>query len=185
VHLALVSALFLCGPRSVRADANDDRRAEMGVRLFRAMLAADRDLSQKKEADGRLLVLFLYADDRKHAEDLQKAFAKAGDSGNPEPIREIPVRVGTATAESLLASRAPAGIFVTQPLDSGKLKATVQFGIANHVIVFSPFEGHVEMGVLGGLVVEAQVRPFVNKRTLSASGINLKDFFLTIAKVHE
>ena len=37
------------------------------------------------------------------------------------------------------------------------------------MIVYSPFEGHVESGVLGGLSVEAQVRPYVNRATLEAS----------------
>ncbi|HEX8154652.1 MAG TPA: hypothetical protein VF698_16080, partial [Thermoanaerobaculia bacterium] len=60
----------------------------------------------------------------------------------------------------------------------------VKYGIDRRLIVYSPFEGHVESGVTGGLSVEAQVRPFVNSTTLAASHIALKDFFLKVTKVY-
>ena len=63
------------------------------------------------------------------------------------------------------------------------LTSIIKYGIGHHVIVYSPFEGHVELGVLGGLSVEAQVRPFLNRATLEASQISLKPFFLSVAKV--
>ena len=53
------------------------------------------------------------------------------------------------------------------------------------MIVYSPFEGHVEKGVLGGLSVEAQVRPYVNRATVEASQITLKPFFMEVAKVYQ
>jgi hypothetical protein len=185
---ALVSVLGLAMgslPTHLVAEGYEDRRAEAGVRLFRAMLAADLDLTQKVLPDGRLLVVFVHADDRKRAEELQKAFAKADAKNVPEPIHALPLVV-EATPDSALpgfAGRVPGGIFIAEPLQGDRLRQVVQFGIAHHVIVFSPFEGNVESGVAGGLVVEAQVRPFVNLRTLTASNISLKDFFLKVAKV--
>ncbi len=52
------------------------------------------------------------------------------------------------------------------------------------MILYSPFEGDVERGVTAGLSIEAKVLPFVNQRTLEASGVELKPFFLKVAKVH-
>jgi hypothetical protein len=63
------------------------------------------------------------------------------------------------------------------------LKSIIKYGIDHHVIVYSPFEGHVERGVLGGLAVEAQVRPYVNLTTLDASNITLKPLFFKVTKV--
>jgi hypothetical protein len=82
-----------------------------------------------------------------------------------------------------LGTRAPAGIFIAQAPPRAALSSLIKYGIGHHVIVYSPFEGHVELGVLGGLSVEAQVRPFLNRATLESSQISLKPFFLSVAKV--
>jgi hypothetical protein len=175
-------AVLASPPPALLADAMQDRRAEIGVKLFRAMLAADLDLGQKPLSDGQLLLVFVYADDRARAEALAAAFRGA----SPEPIRGLPVLVETASQAELgkLEKRVPGGVFLTQPPDAAALRTLVGFGIANHVIVYSPFEGNVENGIAGGLAVEAQVRPYVNLATLAASHINLKEFFLKVAKVY-
>jgi len=65
------------------------------------------------------------------------------------------------------------------------LRRVVQFGTDRKVISFSPFEGDVERGVLCGLSVEAKLSPFINTRTLKASGINMSPMVLKVAKTHE
>jgi hypothetical protein len=182
---ALTTAALTSLPAGLRADAYQDRRAETGIKLFRALLAADLDLERKTTPEGRLLVVFFYTDDRKRADELAKAFGKAASPDTTEPIRGLPVSLDT-TADPSFAQypgRAPAGIFLAQAPDAERLRAIVRFGIAKRVIVYSPFEGHVESGVLGGLAVEAQVRPYINQSTLTASNIRLKDFFLKVTKV--
>ena len=184
--LAGLVALPAWSPPALNADAYHDRRAETGIKLFRALLAADLDLERKATADGRLLVLFFYTDDRKRAEELAKAFGKAPAPGAVEPVRGLPVSL-ESTADPSFAqypARVPAGIFLAQAPDAQALRAIIRFGIAKRVIVYSPFEGHVESGVLGGLAVEAQVRPYINQGTLTASNIRLKDFFLKVTKVY-
>jgi hypothetical protein len=182
--LAAVLSGFL--PQLLRADAYEDRRAETGTKLFRALLAADLDLERKTTPEGRLLVLFFYTNDRKRAEERAKAFGKAATPDAVEPIRGLPITM-EQTQDPTFADygrRPTAGIFLAQAPDAAALKAIVRFGIANKVIVYSPFEGHVESGVLGGLAVEAQVRPYINEGTLNASNIRLKDFFLKVTKVY-
>ena len=183
---SLAGALYALSPRQIAADAYQDRRAETGTKLFRALLAADLDLERKTTSDGRLLVLFFYTDDRKRAEERAKAFGKGATPEAVEPIRSLPVSLETTSDASFAQypKRVPAGIFLAQAPDAATLRAIVRFGIANKVIVYSPFEGHVESGVLGGLAVEAQVRPYINEGTLTASNIRLKDFFLKVTKVY-
>ena len=82
------------------------------------------------------------------------------------------------------ATRVPAGVFLAAAPPAPALRAIVQFGIDHSAIVYSPIEGHVESGVLGGLSVEAQVRPYVNLATLQSSRVTLKDVFMKVAKVH-
>jgi hypothetical protein len=81
-------------------------------------------------------------------------------------------------------ARPPAGIFVTEELDGKTLRDVVEFGIDHKRIVYSPFAGDVERGVLGGLSVEAQVKLFVNENTMEASSVSLKPLFLKSCKVH-
>ena len=42
----------------------------------------------------------------------------------------------------------------------------------------------LEHGVLAGMSVEAQVRPYVNTETLAASHVELKSFFMKVTKVY-
>jgi hypothetical protein len=161
-------------------DPNQERRVEMGTGWFRGMLMADVDIEKKALADGKLLVVFLYTEDARRARELAKAFAEGA------PIRKRLV-VAEAVAEKDLpsyTSRVPAGIFLVQPPEVRALRDIVGFGRARRALVYSPFEGHVEEGVPGGLAVEAQVRAFINEKALAASGITLKDLFLQAAKVY-
>lgn len=177
--LALCVASAVCAlPHPLRADAQSDRRVELGLKLFRTLLQADLDLA-KKATDGKLLVVFVHIDDGKRAAELAKEFGK-------KEILGLPLEVVTTSDGTLAAfeKRPPAGIFLTQAPDSKTLAAIVKAGIDRGVIVYSPFEGHVEKGVLGGISVEAQVRPYLNEATLNASRISLKGFFLSVAKVY-
>lgn len=165
------------------ADDLADVRAQAGARLFRAFLSADVDIDHKKVEKEQILVVFLYTDDRQRAADLAGSFA-----GNPKDavtIHGTPVLVELSSDTSLASygARIPAGIFLAQPPSQNTLKSIIKYGIDHHVIVYSPFEGHVERGVLGGLAVEAQVRPYVNLSTLGASNITLKPLFFKVTKV--
>jgi len=171
----LLAALATAAP----LDPNQERRVEMGTGWFRGMLTADVDIEKKTMPDGRLLVVFIYIEDGRRARDVAKAFAEGA------PIRKHPV-VAEAVAEKDLASytAVPAGVFLVQPPETRSLRSIVDFGRARRILVYSPFEGHVEVGVPGGLAVEAQVRAFINEKALAASQITLKDLFLQAAKVH-
>jgi hypothetical protein len=174
---AALIALALFAP--VYAGDLGDVRSQAGARLFRALLSADTDID-RKTADRQLVVLFLYTGDKSRAAALAARFL-----GDARDIHGIPLAIELSNDASLAAykSRIPAGVFIAQPLTSGALKNVVGYGIEHHVIVYSPFEGNVESGVTGGLAVEAQVRPYVNLATLTASSISLKPLFFKVTKV--
>jgi hypothetical protein len=169
----------------VASQADDDRRAEAGVRLFRSLLAADLDLANKAGDDGKLLLVVFHTGDRQRAAALVTALAGDPKDG-PDPIRDLPVLLDTSTDPTFAAfdGDPPAGIFLAQAPPPHVIATIVRYGIDHHVVVYSPFEGHVEQGVLAGLSVEAQVRPYVNRATLEASHITLKSFFMKVAKVY-
>jgi hypothetical protein len=174
--LSLRPALF--------AQTELERRQQAGVRLFRSLLAADLDLP-KKTADGKLLVVFFYTDNRRQAD--AAAAMMANEKKELEKIREFPVVVETTNDPSLksYAGRQIGAVFIAQSPGAAALRTLIRQGIEKQIVVYSPFEGHVETGVLGGISVEAQVRPYVNRATLEASHISLKPFFLKVTKVYQ
>jgi hypothetical protein len=177
----LLIVLLALAALRVAAEDVQALRARAGVRFFRSLLAADVDLQKKVVPPDQLLIVFLYVDDARGANDLMARFGE-----QTKDLRGLPV-VTEATKDVTLnayAQRVPAGIFIAQPPNKKALASIIRYGIEHHVIIYSPFEGHVESGVLGGLFVDAQMRPFVNGTTLSASQITLKDFFLKVAKVY-
>lgn len=178
--LCLVDALAAV---SLRADAVQDRRVQAGLRFFKAMIAADLDLEARLD-DGKLLVVFLYVDDPATARDLAARFQADAQGGK---IRDLPVSVvvADAAAYAALAPRKPAAVFLADPPGEQALAGLIAGAISRGMILYSPFEGHVERGVTGGIAVEAQVRPYINRATLEASKIHLKSFFLKVTKVYE
>jgi len=167
-----------------RGESDQDRRDQAGIRLFRSLLAADLDLDSKRDEDGKLLLVIFHAGDQTHAQELARALA--GSAAEPEPLRGVPVKIELTNDPTfgVYGKHPPAGIFIGQSPSSSGLQSIVHYGIDHHRIVYSPFEGHVEHGVLAGMSVEAQVRPYVNTETLAASHVELKSFFMKVTKVY-
>jgi len=179
VSIALVCALSFA-VAAVHADSYDDRRVRAGARLFRSMLAAHTTLERRADAKGVLQVVVYGEPGGAKAKEIAALIAPADPA--KAAVRGLPLAVRTMS--TLPQGGEPvAGVFLAASPNAADLDRLVAWGIANGVIVYSPFEGHVERGVAGGLAIEAKVQPYVNLRTLEAAGIELKPFFLKVAKV--
>ena len=69
-----------------------EQRVQIGLRLFRALLAADEDLGQKVSDQGQLRLALLYRDDRRKAEEFAAALkylARAGSSAAVRPLLAV------------------------------------------------------------------------------------------------
>lgn len=177
----LVVVGLACAAVSVSADSTDERRVRAGARLFRSLLAADVAL-ERKAADGRLRLL-IWSADKDSAAEVGDLVAPAA-SPEASRIRDLPIE--TVTSATLPTDQAPlpTAVFLATRPSSDEVEALVRWSITHHVIVYSPFEGDVERGIPAGLAVEAKVQPFLNLTTLEAAGIELKPFFVQVAKVH-
>ncbi|MFC3153495.1 hypothetical protein ACFOEK_20820 [Litoribrevibacter euphylliae] len=179
LQLVLCLVLVSIPGHAVIADRYDERRAHVGMKLFKMMLLADTDRHKKRDDDGALGIALLYITHSSAVRRLEKtADEQLASITNPE------VHIRSVSLEDLLAGDTPptAGIFITQKLDGDELKALIEFSIEHQVVLFSPFEGDVEAGVLGGISVEARVRPALNMDTLMRAQINIKPFFVKVAK---
>ena len=178
-HLTL-GVLLLLGNRVALPATNDGlMRAEVGLKLFHTMMLADQDTVARADANGILHVLMVYADDENQARDLAAALEH-----DITPIHGLQVNIKIMALAHFSATNdlRPLAIFITQRLQDEDLQKLVQFSIRQHVLLFSPFEGDVEQGVLGGLSVRTSVRPYINMHTLRRSGVHIKPFYLKVAR---
>lgn len=172
LQLVFLCLLLALPSQSLVADSFSDRRAHVGIKLFRTLLAAEQNVA----AGSANRIYFVYATDQAQAQQHATEF------------QEITAQKAQVIALSDMSNNSelkPRAIFVSQKLTDSELSALIQYSIRHRAITFSPFEGDVENGVLGGLSVEATIKPFLNMATLKASGVDIKSFYLKVAKRHE
>lgn len=181
--VAMLAMLLVCllglglASATARADSQDERRVRTGARLFRSLLAADIAVADK--AVGGVLDIAVYARGAPQLEAVAPVIAPAGEAGK---VRGLGLAL--RQIDSLDDARPPMGVFLATPLSAPELQALIAWSRRHRVLLYSPFEGDVERGVMAGLSIEATVKPYLNQSALAASGVELKPFFFKVAKVH-
>ena len=157
----------------------EKRRVVAGLELFQAFLSSDTNIENKVFGNDKLLLLIVYDDDMDGAEKM------AGQLRKTKKIRgvEVLVNVTRYTGLSSSVKLSPAGIFLAEQL-IGNLDEVVKYSTENRILLFSPFEGDVERGVMCGIHISDRVLPFINKQAMANSGIVFKKFLLRVAKYH-
>lgn len=181
----LVLCLLLCPPLSHAQSNNDsftDHRVRVGLKLFRALLSADLKLNQKTDNSGAVPVILVHINNDNDTLEYQTLL-----DGYLQQINGVPLRLEIRTLQQLLqpGSDQPAAIFIAQKLNDAELTALIDRSISQGTILFSPFEGDVEKGVLAGISVQAAVRPLLNTSTLNKSRLSIKPFYLKVARQYE
>jgi len=180
--LAVILCTVLLSSASAQAGAEEHLRVAIGLKLFRATLAADLALSTKTDSQGRLLIVLSFATDEARAKRHQRKLMAQGG------LLDYPLRVVLSSDPTLSAFEAtpPAGVLVTERAFSKPSLQHLQDFCNRHArLLFSPFESHVEHGVASGLFIGARVQPYINLPVLRASGVRLKDFFMQVVKPTE
>jgi len=165
---------------AVAADEQDARRVTVGVNVFPAVLAADRDITGKRGGKGALTLLIVHRDEAEFVERLADILQDKG------AVRGIPIRAEVITVDALNARdpKGVAGVFLAQRLGD-RVPAVALFCNHNHILCFSPFEGDVERGIAAGIAVSDRVLPYVNVAALDLAGLRIKPFFMRIAERYE
>ena len=178
ISVICILMILLCSGNAAAVE-RDELRLNAGLDMFLSLLSADLDITKKQGNDGFLTLLLIYNDNKRKAQDL------ADTLGSLKKIREIPIRV-EITDDITMSSymdNPPAGIFITQPLGK-KLPELIQYSVNKGIILFSPFRGDVEKGVLGGIHITDRVLPYVNSLSIKSSGIRIKKFFLRVSEIY-
>jgi len=185
--LLIIAKLCFGAPLVFAYDDNTERRINIGLRLFRTLLASDINLQQKTDEHNQLNLLLISSNDISVAQVYEDKFLNIGRGNKKGFIHNFPIKLTTIMVSGLSAfQQSPvAGIYILDKLSDTQLQAVISYGIAQKIIVYSPFEGDVEQGVSAGIAIGIQVRPFINKQTLEKSHLAIKDLFLKVAKLYE
>ena len=142
---------------------------------------------------GELIIILLYSGktfyDRIRANNFVEQLTTNNSFNN---IRNKPVKIKLLSEQEFLnASKSKkvfsnlAGIYLLDKLSATAIHAIIHQASKYQIITYSPFNCDVERGVLGGLSVEAKVRPYTNMKTLRESKILLKPIFIKVIKHYE
>jgi hypothetical protein len=163
------------------ADAFTDRRITVGQKLFRTMLVANLNYKSHISSDASIYVDLLYQHDNEQAKKLASGLTLELTTINGVPVIVRPLSIAQYINHPKVSS---IGAFITEKFDLNSLKKVIAKGQINQHILFSPFEGDVEKGVMAGLSVESRVRPYVNILALEQSNIKMKPFFIKVSKLY-
>lgn len=164
-----------------------DARINIGLKLFRAILAADLAIKTKTNSQDNLSILLIYKDSPTKGEQFSQDLLEMGIKNGHARIKGIPLQVSSMSYQQFLTDNpeSPAGIFLVDKIPTEELIQIASYGIKHRIIVYSPFEHDVENNVTASLHIGARVLPVINMKTLEASHIQIKSFFLKVAKKYE
>ena len=181
--VAVIVTAMSVSASTARADDADDRRVRAGARLFRSLLTAQVALESKAAADGALHVV-LYGADAHLADEISTLIAATGEGGKTG-IRDLPLKIDNiANLSALTQAQQPAGVFLVSAQSEHDLAELVRWSTAAKVVLYSPFDGDVERGAAAGICIEAKVQPFLNLPALQAAGVEIKPFYVKVARVY-
>ena len=176
--------LMLLIPLGISATDVENSKIRIGLKLFRTILAADKNIIEKQTKDGNLQLVILYRYQHNKADEYAKKLLSLGKGKNKGKIKSLKIKVKPIHIDKLAdnESEQTAGYYLIEDLDLKDIQTIREFGIKHHRITYSPFAQHVEQGISAGLMIEARLKPYINLKTLSESKIYLKEFFLKVAR---
>ena len=165
---------------SLFADTLSELRLSIGSKLFPSMLAYELYNINKQDSSGVLQLLVVYKHSLPTAEVITDKLALVSN------IKGMPLHVSPVSFQALnnIDIDPIGGIFIAEELHAD-LAGVIIFAHKREVIVFSPYEGDVEQGAHGGILVRDHILPYININALQMSGIQLKAFFLKVAEQYE
>jgi hypothetical protein len=180
--LAIIAAVSVSAS-TARADDSADRRVRAGARLFRSLLTAQVALESKAASDGALHLVLYGAD--AHLSGEISTLISANGEGGASGIKDLPVKIdNVSNLAALEQAQQPAGVFLVSAQSEKDLAELVRWSTAAKVVLYSPFDGDVERGAAAGICIEAKVQPFLNLPALQAAGVEIKPFYVKVARVY-
>jgi len=163
------------------ADETEKRRVDISISIFPRIVAVDKSFREKTDADKKALLLFVYENDKDFAREVA---ARVGADGNNIGGTPIAVRV-VGVNEVLPMNEIPVAIFLVEKLSHAQLEKIIAYANARSRLVFSPFSGDVERGVMVGISVTNRVQPYFNLPALKRSKVVINALLIKMSKRYE
>ncbi|MBF0629064.1 MAG: hypothetical protein HQL91_12675 [Magnetococcales bacterium] len=178
----LLGFLLVFATMTRAANGEVDHLLQLGIKMFPTLVGGDLELTNQKNEAGKLLLLVLYQENRTAGEEVLKRL-----QGSVQTIYKLPVQIVLTDPAGLanFDKQPVAGIFCAEPLSPFPRMVLIKFGLQKKSIVFSPFAGEVQQGILSGLHISTQVQPALNLTTLNAMGMHINPLFFKVAKTYE
>lgn len=164
------------------ADAKQERRLSISVSIFPRIVAVDEGLESKLDENNNIHLAVIYYDDSSKAIDIaskmtQKISNIAGKNIVVESIKY----------SELLKNNAPriTGAFLVEPVNADIRNQLVRYFTRQGILLFSPFEGDVENGVMASIFIGSKIRPYFNISSIEKAGIKLKSAIIGVSKLYE
>ncbi len=156
------------------------QRITVGLNLFPNILsiAQGGQLTAPREEGYRLRIL--YQHDRKGAELLAERLRQLS-----RKINRSGVEVEVVAMIRLFDSPPGSGLFLSERLDEDLLLRLVERANHSGELLFSPFEGDVERGVMVGLDIRSKIVPYLNLRSLRTAGLELNPKLVRMSRTVE
>ena len=165
------------------ADEEDQRRVDISLSIFPRIVAVDNDFREKLVDKNKVQLLFLYAENKKRAENLAEKMEEENKNIGGMGVMVSAMSISSATKEQ--EEKKPTAIFISERLSDEDLKKVMAFAEAEKRLVFSPFSGDVERGAMVGISVTNRVKPYFNLHALRRSKVDINALLMKMSKIYE
>lgn len=163
------------------ADENDIRRVDISLSIFPRIVAVDNHFRDKLNSNKKAYLLFVYDKNKEYAQELADRMIKSNSNiGGMAVVTEI-----MSVADDLPINNPPTAVFVVERLSNAQLEKIILFAAETQRLVFSPYSGDVERGVMVGISVTNRVKPYFNLSALRQSKVAINALLMKMSKRHE
>lgn len=176
--ISKVLMLVLLWPVSVIcAPGIEDNLVRISLDIFPKLVAVDLGMKDKLTDDQKVRFHVIYGEKRELAQSVADHLEEAypGIAGFPTEV----------ILGNTLPSEVPTALLLVERLDEAVLKQLVEYGVTNHILIFSPFKEDVDRGVTAGMYMAIRILPYFNRDTLNRSQIKMHEILLRSAKFYE
>ena len=177
VALLLSVALFT---QSVYAGDAVPHRVLVGLNLFPNILSVTKGGQIDTTKRDRYTLWVVYQEDKKRAMLLAEKLTKS-----TKQINQHSVQVEAIAVDELEQVTHGTGFFLSEQLNAPALQQIITQTTRSGALLFSPFSGDVEAGVMMGLDVRSKIRPYLSLQSIEAAGLNCNPALVRMSRTRE
>lgn len=166
--------------RAAYADSEIPHRVLVGLNLFPNILSVTKGGRMEVTPSEEYSLWVVYHKREQRARELAEKLRKMTRQINR---REVQVEVISVT--ELGSAGYGTGLFLSESLGEAWLDKMVERTAQSGEVLFSPFSGDVEGGVMVGLDVRSKIRPYLNLKSIAEAGLNCNPVLIRMSRIRD